>query len=110
MGPHRIAMLRYGIPDIRLLYDGDMRFLGSSCRGRNGSREQVADERLPSLARGLPPPHRSTRSDLTERLAMLGAPVDAVEPLHADLGDIVRRPGGGGAAASRMPTGCGSAR
>jgi phenylalanyl-tRNA synthetase alpha chain len=27
MGPHRITMLRYGIPDIRLLYDGDMRFL-----------------------------------------------------------------------------------
>jgi phenylalanyl-tRNA synthetase alpha chain len=27
MGSHRIAMLRYGIPDIRLLYDGDMRFL-----------------------------------------------------------------------------------
>jgi phenylalanyl-tRNA synthetase alpha chain len=28
MGPHRIAMLRYGIPDIRLLYENDMRFLG----------------------------------------------------------------------------------
>ena len=27
MGPHRITMLRYGIPDIRLLYQGDMRFL-----------------------------------------------------------------------------------
>ena len=27
MGPGRIAMLRYGIPDIRLLYDSDMRFL-----------------------------------------------------------------------------------
>ena len=27
--------------------------------------------------------------DVTERLAMLGAPVDAVEPLHAGLGDIV---------------------
>jgi phenylalanyl-tRNA synthetase beta chain len=27
--------------------------------------------------------------DVTERLAMLGAPVDAVEPLHANLGDIV---------------------
>jgi phenylalanyl-tRNA synthetase alpha chain len=27
MGPHRITMLRYGIPDIRLLYEGDMRFL-----------------------------------------------------------------------------------
>ena len=27
MGPHRIAMLRYGLPDIRLLFDNDMRFL-----------------------------------------------------------------------------------
>jgi len=27
MGPARIAMLRYGIPDIRLFYEGDVRFL-----------------------------------------------------------------------------------
>ena len=27
MGPHRITMLRYGLPDIRLLLEGDMRFL-----------------------------------------------------------------------------------
>jgi phenylalanyl-tRNA synthetase alpha chain len=27
MGPARIAMLRYGIPDIRMLYDSDVRFL-----------------------------------------------------------------------------------
>jgi len=27
MGPQRIAMLRYGIPDIRLFSDSDMRFL-----------------------------------------------------------------------------------
>ncbi|MEP6905881.1 MAG: phenylalanine--tRNA ligase subunit alpha, partial [Gemmatimonadales bacterium] len=27
MGPARIAMQRYGIPDIRILYDSDMRFL-----------------------------------------------------------------------------------
>ncbi|MEX0907178.1 MAG: phenylalanine--tRNA ligase subunit alpha [Gemmatimonadota bacterium] len=27
MGPGRIAMLRYGIPDIRILYDTDVRFL-----------------------------------------------------------------------------------
>ncbi|MES2179235.1 MAG: phenylalanine--tRNA ligase subunit alpha [Gemmatimonadota bacterium] len=27
MGPGRMAMLRYGIPDIRLLYDSDVRFL-----------------------------------------------------------------------------------
>jgi phenylalanyl-tRNA synthetase alpha chain len=42
MGPHRIAMLRYGIPDIRLLYDGDMRFLGQFVAGGpvNGGEEQ----------------------------------------------------------------------
>ena len=28
MGPGRIAMQRYGVTDIRLLYEGDMRFLG----------------------------------------------------------------------------------
>src|SRR5919109_2038086 len=27
--------------------------------------------------------------ELAERLTMLGAPVDAVEPLHADLGDVL---------------------
>ena len=28
MGPARIALQRYGIPDIRMLYEGDVRFLG----------------------------------------------------------------------------------
>jgi phenylalanyl-tRNA synthetase alpha chain len=32
MGPARIAMLRYGITDIRYLYEGDMQFLGSLAR------------------------------------------------------------------------------
>jgi phenylalanyl-tRNA synthetase alpha chain len=32
MGPGRIAMTRHGIPDIRLLYDSDMRFLGQFAR------------------------------------------------------------------------------
>ncbi len=32
MGPARIAMQRYGIPDIRLLYDTDMRFLQQLAR------------------------------------------------------------------------------
>jgi phenylalanyl-tRNA synthetase alpha chain len=35
MGPHRIAMLRYGIPDIRLLLEGDMRFLEQVGRAGN---------------------------------------------------------------------------
>jgi phenylalanyl-tRNA synthetase alpha chain len=32
MGPGRIAMQRYGIPDIRILYDSDMRFLEQLAR------------------------------------------------------------------------------
>ncbi|MGI9078265.1 MAG: phenylalanine--tRNA ligase subunit alpha [Gemmatimonadaceae bacterium] len=32
MGPGRMAMLRYGIPDIRLLYDSDVRFLEQFAR------------------------------------------------------------------------------
>ena len=38
MGPHRIALLRYGVPDIRLLLGGDMRFLESV--GRPGRTER----------------------------------------------------------------------
>ncbi len=32
MGPARVAMLRYALPDIRLLYDSDMRFLEQLAR------------------------------------------------------------------------------
>jgi phenylalanyl-tRNA synthetase alpha chain len=32
MGPGRIAMQRFGIPDIRLLYESDMRFLEQLAR------------------------------------------------------------------------------
>jgi phenylalanyl-tRNA synthetase alpha chain len=28
MGPHRIAMVRHGIPDIRFFFESDVRFLG----------------------------------------------------------------------------------
>ncbi len=34
MGPGRIALNRYGIPDIRLLYEGDMRFLSQFSTGQ----------------------------------------------------------------------------
>ncbi|HWA58150.1 MAG TPA: phenylalanine--tRNA ligase subunit alpha [Gemmatimonadales bacterium] len=38
MGPGRIAMNRYGITDIRLLYEGDMRFLEQFVAGAQGGR------------------------------------------------------------------------
>ena len=40
MGPHRITMLRYRIPDIRLLYEGDMRFLGQFVPGDSGAERK----------------------------------------------------------------------
>jgi len=41
MGPHRIALLRYGVPDIRLLLGGDMRFLEAVGRpGGTGEAEK----------------------------------------------------------------------
>jgi phenylalanyl-tRNA synthetase alpha chain len=41
MGPHRVTMQRHAIPDIRLLYEGDMRFLGQFVPG--GPAGNVAD-------------------------------------------------------------------
>ena len=37
MGPARITMLRHGVRDIRLLYEGDMRFLGQFTPGGEGA-------------------------------------------------------------------------
>jgi phenylalanyl-tRNA synthetase alpha chain len=37
MGPARVALARYGIPDIRLLYDSDMRFLEQLARPEEGA-------------------------------------------------------------------------
>jgi len=53
MGPERIAMLRHGIPDIRLFFDSDVRFLeqftnGSSVIGsRSSDRQPTTDNRKP---------------------------------------------------------------
>ena len=37
MGPHRIALLRYGVPDIRLFYEGDMCFLEQFANAGRGN-------------------------------------------------------------------------
>jgi len=46
MGPARIALSRYGIPDIRTLYDSDVRFLeqiaGPAANGTNGTSKNGA--------------------------------------------------------------------
>jgi len=59
MGPHRIALLRYGVPDIRLLLGGDMRFLEAVGRpGGTGEAEKdgetlVQGDPLRTRTRGL---------------------------------------------------------
>ena len=40
MGPARIALSRYGIPDIRILYDSDVRFLEQAAEQLSGKAEQ----------------------------------------------------------------------
>ncbi len=37
MGPHRIAMVRHGIPDIRLFFESDVRFLAQFAGGSGGA-------------------------------------------------------------------------
>jgi phenylalanyl-tRNA synthetase alpha chain len=67
MGPQRIAMQRYGVPDIRLFYEGDMRFLAqftvdgaTERRKGDGSTERRTDgEKLSRSPSGAPTLRRS---------------------------------------------------
>ena len=101
MGPQRIAMQRYGIPDIRLLYEGDMRFLGqmAACQVNISRRWLEAFLRRPLES-----------ADVARRLAALGATVDAIEELHRGSGAGRRRDWCWRCGRTRTPTGCASAR
>ena len=65
-----------------------MRFLSAASSLRRRARS-ATHEHLPPLARGLPPPPARPARRRRSGSTMLGAPVDAVEPLHADLGELV---------------------
>src|SRR5260370_41800892 len=68
MGPHRIAMSRHGIADIRLLYDSDVRFLAQFAGGARGSWPPPARPRWwrarrpPGAGPRGPPPHTPARA------------------------------------------------
>jgi len=59
MGPQRIAMLRYGVPDIRLFYEGDMRFLGQF--NHVGSSDRRIDGQTEAGSRGAASADPATR-------------------------------------------------
>ena len=67
MGVERIAMLKHGVPDLRLFYDNDLRFL-----------EQFGMKRPAQLAARVRHARTSTRAALAERLAMTGTEVERV--------------------------------
>ncbi|MGH7530223.1 MAG: phenylalanine--tRNA ligase subunit alpha [Gemmatimonadales bacterium] len=46
MGPQRIAMTRHGIPDIRLFFESDMRFLRQFAEGSSVVSSQPSDRQL----------------------------------------------------------------
>ena len=108
MGPHRIAMLRYGIPDIRLLLEGDMRFLeqvaGQRGSGAAGRRMNVSLRWLEAfLRRPLDPADAPTGSPCSARRSMRSSrctPISATS-WSAWWKRCARIP---------TPTGCGSAR
>ena len=89
-------------PDAASRSSGTRGPLRSGAEGRHDTIVSLAGSRPFSAA-------QLDARDLAERLTMLGAPVDAVEPLHADLGEIVVGAGGGGARRIPTPTACGSA-
>ena len=72
MGPHRIAITRHGIPDIRLFLESDVRFLRSS---------QGAHDRLAAVGSNAarPFPWKDGTSPTAPKQV---APVDAVVPRH----------------------------
>jgi len=53
MGIERLAMLRYGVNDIRLYFENDLRFLRSSVEpGKSDAHQRQLVERLARHARG----------------------------------------------------------
>ena len=103
MGIERIAMLKHGIPDLRMFFENDVRVLGAVLRSRRSPvKSLLADRVLRSrpLGRG-------------DRRAALDARVEVERISH--VGVAVARRASSSAASSRpsstrTPTGCASAR
>ena len=98
MGIERIAMLKHGIPDLRLFYENDLRFLEQF--GRRLMR--VPLDWLQRVLR----PAASTSRELAERLAMTGTEVER-DPRHGAAGGrgLRRRQGARRASSTPTPTG-----
>ena len=88
-GLERLTMLRYGIDDLRLFFDGDLRFLSSSPEHARNQRMQFSERWLREL---VDPP--LTTEELAHLLTMSGLEVEHCEPVAPSFS---RRGGGRGA-------------
>ena len=89
MGIDRIAMLKYGMPDLRAFFEADMRWLSHygfrpldfpTLAGRIEVRavEAAHDEVHPRLAEGASR-HRRSLGEIVDKLTMIGLEVERVE-------------------------------
>ena len=102
MGIERLAMLRYGVNDLRLFFENDLRFLRNSGRGRPCAFP------FPGCAIASTCPGRA--KELGARLTMAGFEVEAHRAGGAAVRRRRRRRDRRSRASIRTPTSCRSAR
>ena len=122
MGIDRIAMLKYGIPDLRTFFESDLRWLRhygfAAARRAHHLRAGCRDEVHPLLAEGASRDRRVARRRSATRLTMLGLEVEGVDRpgrrrsrafsvgLRASRRSSTRTPTGCASARSRPATAC----
>ena len=102
MGLDRLAMLRYGVNDLRLFFENDLRFLRQFAMKRP---MKFSEHWLRTL--GDPPLDAAA---LCDALTMAGLEVEEIEPAAPPFAGVVVGRIDERRAASRTPTGCACAR
>src|SRR5262249_263370 len=83
MGIERIAMLKYGIPDLRTFYQNDLRWLPHLRGGLEGGRARAMKFPPSWLKTHLETP--AALKEIAQRLVMLGIEVEGIEDRAKDL-------------------------
>jgi tRNA-binding EMAP/Myf-like protein len=89
MGPDRLAMLRYGIDDLRLMFDGDLRFLFAVPLTRQNTEDNRVPMQFPEswLREFCNPP--CPPQQLADLLTMAGMEVEELRPVAPPFSGIV---------------------
>ena len=113
MGIDRIAMLKYGMPDLRAFFEADVRWLVAlrlpAARLPDACGGASAHEVHPLLAEGASRHRRVARRRSSTKLTMIGLEVESVEDKAKLLAPLRHRPRVSMPSSIRTPTGCASA-